>query len=73
MGNAEASTCDDSNRHGPRYLGADVFTGAKGYRSQAIDWAYSYANKQALEATDVVNEYQWLTTEDESVCPACGP
>ena len=57
---------------------SSVFTDAKGYRSQVIArtetaQAYSYANEQALEATGVVSEYQWLTAEDERVCPICGP
>ncbi len=35
--------------------------------------AYAYANEQALEATGVVSGYQWLTAQDERVCPICGP
>jgi HK97 family phage portal protein len=57
---------------------SQVFTEAKGYRAQMIArtetaQAYSYANEQALEATGVVSEYQWLTAQDERVCPICGP
>jgi SPP1 gp7 family putative phage head morphogenesis protein len=57
---------------------SQTFAHAKGYRSQLIArtetaQAYSYANEQALEATGVVSEYQWLTAEDERVCPICGP
>ena len=57
---------------------SSVFTDTKGYRSQVIArtetaQAYSYSNEQALEATGVVSEYQWLTAEDERACPICGP
>lgn len=57
---------------------AQVFSEAKGYRAQVIArtetaQAFAYANEQALEVSGVVENYQWITAEDERVCVVCGP
>lgn len=55
-----------------------VFTNIKGYRSERIARsetirASNYATQESWKESGVVSGKEWLTAEDEAVCPWCGP
>lgn len=55
-----------------------VFSNIKGYRSERIARsetirASNYATQEAWKESGVVTGKEWLTAEDEAVCPWCGP
>jgi SPP1 gp7 family putative phage head morphogenesis protein len=33
---------------------------------------YAQANADAWESTEVVDEWEWMTAQDDLVCPVCG-
>lgn len=41
--------------------------------STEVTRAYAEGNRQAYRASGVVTRWQWRTSEDERVCPVCGP
>lgn len=41
--------------------------------STEVTRAYAEGNRQAYRASGVVTRWQWRTSEDERVCPICGP